>query len=589
MNNPSPDDNKRKYFSLLWPDGRSRDSDTFTITPQTFNDLDLPRIISELAVIPQHRNEIEAVFKHICLDNHVIEYRLDILDDLLRNPSFVAVIMELLPMLDVFAGRKPVVQADKKNVELYSLTSRLSELEGYIFCVRKFHDTFTSLEHAFTSAGLAALQTYINDIVDDEVYKNLLRELPGILSDIRGVRSFSIGVNLNNDLLPVEATLLSINQKRYTGNKSIFKKLFGSSVDEYEGIAQLHTPPRKHIHWDGKTMFVNPELHGYQVNPTLVPLFRDISVLIKKISIPIVKSLRKFVSIRGDQFAGLKKEFFFYLGAVNLIQRMKEAGLPMCRPVIFEKDEKKCVINESYNMGLALGFPVNSGKTDLKSSVITNDVSFGPDGRIIILTGPNRGGKTTYTQGIGIAQVFAQTGLYVPGTRAEISPVESIYTHFPIEEKVDKGTGRLGDEAKRFYEIVSGVTGYSLLLLNESFSSTNAGESFFIARDIVRILRVLGAHVVYATHLHELGIAAEEINNSIEGKSNVVSMIAVAEKKEANNILRTFKIVKGPPEGSSYAMEIASKYGIGFDQLKELFVRRGILDDTAADGRMETD
>jgi DNA mismatch repair ATPase MutS len=67
----------------------------------------------------------------------------------------------------------------------------------------------------------------------------------------------------------------------------------------------------------------------------------------------------------------------------------------------------------------------------------------------VILTGPNQGGKTTYMQAIGLAQVMAQSGLFVPGRRARISPVDGIHTHFPVEERVGLGLGRFGDEARR--------------------------------------------------------------------------------------------------------------------------------------------
>jgi DNA mismatch repair ATPase MutS len=160
--------------------------------------------------------------------------------------------------------------------------------------------------------------------------------------------------------------------------------------------------------------------------------------------------------------------------------------------------------------------------------------------------------------------------------------VEGIFTHFPIEEKVDSGTGRLGDEAKRFHEIFSAITPRSLLVLNESFSSTSPGEGFYIAFDIIRILKGLGARVIFATHLHELAAKATGLNNAPDDNM-VISMVALTREEgedgepDKKQVIPEFRIVAGPPRGKSYAREIACKYGIDYEHLDELLKGRGIM------------
>jgi len=150
--------------------------------------------------------------------------------------------------------------------------------------------------------------------------------------------------------------------------------------------------------------------------------------------------------------------------------------------------------------------------------IVTNDVSMDDDGRIGILTGPNQGGKTTYTQMVGLCQLLGQTGLWVPAAQARLSPVDNIYTHYPVEEHLARGTGRFGDEAQRLSQIFAHGTRHSLVLLNESLASTNPGESLYIAQDIVRILRRLGARAIFATHLHELAADVAALNASTAGR-----------------------------------------------------------------------
>jgi DNA mismatch repair ATPase MutS len=217
-------------------------------------------------------------------------------------------------------------------------------------------------------------------------------------------------------------------------------------------------------------------------------------------------------------------------------------------------------------------------QSNLSQTMITNDVTFGPEGRIFVLTGPNQGGKTTYTQASGVIQALAQAGLYVPASRARISPVDAIFTHFPVEERPNAESGRLGEEAQRLNDIFSHATRHSLILLNESLSSTSFGESLYLARDIARALRLLGARGIYATHLHELAANVNNLNETSTGDSKLVSVVSLVNENGSDSIsTRTYKIVTGPPMGHSYAREIAARYGISYEQLAQTLRQRGVV------------
>jgi DNA mismatch repair ATPase MutS len=204
------------------------------------------------------------------------------------------------------------------------------------------------------------------------------------------------------------------------------------------------------------------------------------------------------------------------------------------------------------------------------------------DGHILILTGPNQGGKTTYMQGTGIVQVLAQVGCYVPGTEASISPVDHLLTHFQLEEKPETDTGRLGEEAMRLGKIFEQVTRLSFVLMNESLSSTSFSESLYLAQDMVRILRRVGARVIYSTHLHELANRVDELNRSVSGDSKVISVVSSPVDTDLQAIREcveyTFKVEMRPPLGQSYAREIAARYGISYEQLETLLTERGVLE-----------
>ncbi|UCF96581.1 MAG: hypothetical protein JSV89_15590 [Spirochaetaceae bacterium] len=258
---------------------------------------------------------------------------------------------------------------------------------------------------------------------------------------------------------------------------------------------------------------------------------------------------------------------------------------------MLDQDKRRFEAHDVYNIDLALHLLKQSGgkPQELSSAIVTNDFTQGEEGRIVVITGPNRGGKTTLLQAIGLAQIMMQVGLYVPAREAAMSICDNILTHYPALEKLEKGTGRFGEEAQRIESLFKSATRHSLILLNESLSSTSGGESLYLSQDIVRVLRMLGTRAVYATHLHGLAASVGELNRDTRGDSKVLSMVALIEADDEPEepdssrtgkpvkIKPTFRIVPGPPEGHSYAIDLAYRYGISKDQLIETLEQRGEL------------
>ena len=298
-------------------------------------------------------------------------------------------------------------------------------------------------------------------------------------------------------------------------------------------------------------------------------LFSDLGVVLDDVIRPIAKALERYTHVRSSLLRALEPEIAFYVGGARLVSALSERGLPLCRPQLLPLADRRLEARALYNLDLALRLARQQREGDLKAHIISNDATFDEKGRIHILTGPNRGGKTTYLQAIGLLHVLAQTGLHVPAESAALSPVDGIYLHFPAEEKPNMESGRLGEEAGRLREIFRRVTRHSLLLLNESLASTSATESYFLARDVVSCLRILGARALFVTHLHELAADCESINSEVAGDSRVQSLISQV-KEEVDGVRRTYKVVPASPRGQSYAREIARQYGISFKQLQAL-------------------
>ena len=576
MTKPQPAPNLPP-ISLLWPP--AEDAPPRALTPrlaeQTAADLDLETTVSALGAAHGHAREIRAILLHLCDDPAVIRYRQDVIDDLLAHPELARGLEDLLPRLAELNQYRFSLRPGQ--TPLHEVVWRIGQLEAYVECVQGLRAIFAGTGGALRAEAWQRLRQQVERIGEDPLFQTLSAELPELVASVRGIASVTIGVNLDDQLRPVEAALLAVNRKKFRGmSSSLLGTLFGKSAPgaEWEGIAPLHSVPQKAAATPYGPVGIDLD------NPMLYPLFRDLANVLKQTSRPIAAALQRYVQVSSRALGELAGELAFYLGAVALIARLRAAGLALCRPEILPPEARVCIASGTANLNLALRLLASDPQADLGGRLVLNDLRFDDEGRVFILTGPNQGGKTTYTQAAGLLHVLAQAGLPVPGTAAQISPVDGIFTHFPLEEQPESGAGRLGEEAGRLNALFERATRHSLVLLNESLSSTSFSESLYLARDVVRILRLLGVRALYATHLHELAADVDALNADPGGESTVASLVSLAAPaQDGGPVRQTYRIVPGPPRGLSYARDIAARYGISFDQLADLLRRRGLLRD----------
>jgi DNA mismatch repair ATPase MutS len=549
-------------FSLLYP-ASNHENLSLALDPAAAHDLRLDELISAFTTDRTSRKEIQPLFDRLPRDPDVISYRQAVLEDLLAQPELTEKLTALLPVIHSLFEFSHHSRSEMSW--LHEVVRRAEELQNIIDCFEGMGQILDSMEAGIHSEGLHNLQEEIGKARKDAVYQNLVRELPLILSRLQSSASITIGVNLDSRLRPIQATLLSVNEKPFT-NQSLLNRLFGVRTD-HAGIASLHSVPQQVAGLDGP------------VDPLMVPLFADLAKVLEKTAIPIADQLDGYTSIHGNLFTDLRQALIFYLGAVRFIRQLEKLGLPMCRPQIVAAGERRCDVKDSFNVHLALRRP--GTENGVGSEIIMNDLLLEPEGGILILTGPNGGGKTTYMQGVGVVHILAQLGCHVPGRQAVISPLDQLFTHFPLEEKPESGTGRFGEEAVRLGKIFEQITRHSLVLLNESLSSTNFSESLYLAQDIVRLLRRIGARAIYSTHLHELAGRVDELNESVAGDSKIISVVSspvdVSMDADGPEMWRRYKLEMRPPLGQSYAREIAARYGISYQQLEDVLSKRGIL------------
>ena len=552
-------------LSLLWPPGSGAWDDCAALSDQIVEDLGLRRIAEAMAGSDLPRSALLQALVSPSRNATAIAYRQEILADFAEAAELEQGFAEFLPKISQLAYFTETRKG--QTTPLRQALWRLGELELYVECVT---DLSRLLSGRVRSDGLRALVRFVEEKRESQIFERLRQELPRISSAIKRRSSVTVGINLDERLRPVEAAILSVSDRRI-GERSLLARLMGTDGElTLKAIAPLHTN-------------VSPRAAGLPPRSTLplAPLFQDLEDLLKAVARPVVRAIDAFMKVNTGLLAALAPEISFFLGGLRLQRLLRDAGLPTCLPEIRPAEERVFQAEDFYNLLMALRFQAAAPNEQLADRVVRNDAILSGDSGVFILTGPNRGGKTTYTQGFGIAQVLAQCGLPFPGARAVISVVDHLVTHFPREERGELETGRLGEEASRLAAIFDTITRRSLVLLNESLSSTSPGESLYLAEDIIRAFRLVGCRAVFATHLHELAGRSDAINEEVPGDSRVVSVVAGTETPVPHSAngeaRRTYRIRPGPPAGRSFAKDIADRHGISYERLVETLKTRKVV------------
>lgn len=246
-----------------------------------------------------------------------------------------------------------------------------------------------------------------------------------------------------------------------------------------------------------------------------------------------------------------RTEIDFYLVLADVFDRIRNSGIPLCFPKI--ADDRRIDIVNAYDVTLL---------TKGEKSVIPNDVYFDPAEPFFYLTGANGGGKTTYLRTVGISCLLFLNGCPVPCDRAEMFPLSCVFTHFPHEERFNN-SGRFAEEQGRVdlirssAEKIIGDGGYSLVLLNETYSTTSEEKAREFTEILAEYLYHSGNFGVYVTHQHAVG------------QTDIPYLNVLIDRDDKNR--RTYKVAKQKSVYTSYAYDILKKYALTKEELDRRF------------------
>jgi len=435
-------------------------------------------------------------------DAKEIAYRQGILNDCLNNAEIVRELYRI-PLLAIESKKKSWLGVFSQYPSGI-LSDARQMLEMFLVFLRFLRQIADDHAGKFHSQGFKRFFSMIQEELNDEYLSILTSHLKEL--------SFNEGVLLSVELGKGNEGTNYILNRRFHKKQSWVEKLFSSKKKEYS----YTIAPRDH--------------HGARALGSL----RNRGVNL------IANAVAQSAEHIDSFFNALMVELSFYIGALNLSEKLAELGEPISFPQPAPSNERCLSFEGLYDICLAL---------TMDQRVVGNDLQ-ADHKELVMITGANQGGKSTFLRSIGIAQIMMQSGMFVPAESFNGNLCERIFTHYKREEDSTMESGKLDEELSRMSDIIDDLSPNSMLLFNESFAATNEREGSEIARQIINALIEQHISIFFVTHLFELanGFYDLEMENAI---------FLVAERK--NNTERTFKMVEGRPLHTSYGIDIYRK------------------------------
>jgi DNA mismatch repair protein MutS len=476
--------------------------------PDSFSDLNLDQVV-EAITLGKEEYELKEFF-HVPLHSvSAVEYRHDVCRDLEREDVRRAIVTFAEGMQ---RARRYFALAGKQRYRYEKERWFLDAACLYCSALSDLANELADLELA--SSGLQGLRTYLSDSLAAEPYRALETEAAGVREGLARVR-YS---------LKIKGPRVTVSHNGGEPDYSLeverdFERFRQGDVDEHR--FDLRDP--------GSMDHVEA-----RIAERVARLFPE-----------EFRALDDFFAAHPDFFdttiVRFDREVQFYLAYLDFSDRLGEQGLAFTYPAV-STDSKEISAEDAFDLALAV-------KLDHEgTAVVTNDFLLRGQERVLVVTGPNQGGKTTFARMFGQLHWLAALGLPVPAREAQVFLPDRIFTHFEQEENIETLRGKLDDELVRIRDILQEATTNSVVLLNEMFSSTTLQDGIVLGTDVLeRIIErgSLGVCVTFIDELTELGEA-------------IVSMVAAVAPDDPAK--RTFKIVRRPADGRAYAVAIAEKY-----------------------------
>lgn len=513
------------FYSILFPTRVQHGEPRQTDAPACFKDLNLDQIFAPI-LKAKKEFELESFFYTALHDPEIIVYRQDVMRDLedeeLRAlfTGFSKTVYDLGRYMNTI--RSSLTSEDSWRNNYLARGQMLDDADRYCRTVSALSEGLSKL--TLRSAGLRGFAEYLSSYCTSEGYTGLRAHVK----------------RLRDELSTVEYCMLikngTIRVRKYEGPADHSKQILATFEKFRQGDVKDYRQK------------LSEEPHATHVEAAVLSMVAD---LYKDIFADLNSFCSKYFHFDDETILRFSREIQFYLSWLDYVRPLREAGLPFNYPKFCDTPEHLYDL-DGFDLALA---------AMAREKTVTNDFVLNAPERIIVVTGPNQGGKTTFARAFGQIHYLAALGLCVPGREAALYLFDNILTHFGREEDLSTLNGKLQDDLERLHALLGKATSRSVIIVNEIFSSTTLSDALSLGGHMMDAISALDAPTVVVTFLDEL---------ASHGAGTVSMMSTVKEEDPAQ---RTYKIIRKPPDGLAYAMYIAGKHGLTYEQLSRRLKR----------------
>jgi hypothetical protein len=506
----------QQFHSILFP-GPALDHRDAHDAPAFFHDLNLDQVVTGITT-GWEEYDLSSFYYDGPQNLHTILYRQEVMQDL-EHDRVRESVEDCSRRMHTMRVRLRMVKELEYRYEKERCV--LGAIESYCNAVRGIVDALRSLD--MKSRGMRALRRYLEQYTGGAFFRELTAATQSLLDQLASIRY---------GLLIRDNTITVLPYGGESDYAAVVQQLFAKF-----SLGTRVTP--------GSTV---PD--ASRLNHIEAQVLDGVASLHPGIFAALDAFCTRYATFSDDTIVTFDREVQFYLAYFAYIGKLRRAGLSFCYPQVSATSKTVCC-RDAFDVALASALRLKHG------TVVCNDVSLGGTERVLVVSGPNHGGKTTFARMFGQLHYLANLGCPVPGTSARVFHFDRMFVHFERAENVGTRRGKLQDELVRLHRILAEATPNSIIILNEIFGSTTLKDARYLSTQIMAAVTRLDALAVCVTFLDDLASFNEK----------TVSMVGMIDPRDPT--VRTFKVDRRPADGLAYALAIAEKYRVTRDWLTE--------------------
>jgi len=513
---PQQLDTSGPFHSLLFADPEVGSDIDKSDAPEFFADLNLDQVVASITAGRDEYN-LTPFFYSPLQTVDAINYRYNILRDL-ESESLLGHIRSFAQEMRTM--RSHLAQAAKLYYKYQKQSWFLDAVDVYCGAVRDLNSHLAIA--GLNSSGFQAFREFLNSYIASNDFVSLVTETEKLKASLSGIK-YS----------------LLLEGKRIKVGTYASEPDYGAEVlQTFERFKQ--GAPKEYRFRYSSTAEMN------HVEAAILDL---VAQLYPAIFSSLEEYSNRYRGYLSRPIAVFDREVQFYIACREYVEQFRSAGLPFCYPNVSDQS-KEVLGSDVFDIALA------NRLIQERKPIVVNDFSLNTPEHIVVVSGPNQGGKTTFARTFGQLHYLASIGCLVPGREARLFLFDRLFTHFEKEEDLGNLSGKLEDELLRIHRILEQATPNSILIMNESFLSTTLNDALFLSKQILQRIMALNLLCVSVTFLDELSSLSDA----------TVSMVSTVDPKDP--ALRTFKIIRKAANGLAYAVAIAEKYHLTYEMVK---------------------